>query len=164
MNNKFKAQTSTGNRTGNSRYHVLVSHALNISSSSGQSVCSIESSCMIIPYSLKLRSINKICSFYGSVKIVTDNHNMIKHVWFSAETKKIKVIGLNIMKINLDIDCHLSIHIEICLYKIIVQLTMQKFYNSSNDLRPFSKIFIHLIYCFFILIVMIYEFDITMTS
>ena len=48
MNNKFKAQTLTGNPAGNLRRHVLVSHALNMSCSFGQSACSIESRCMVI--------------------------------------------------------------------------------------------------------------------
>ena len=47
MNNKFKAQTPTGNPTENLRCHVLVSHALNMPCSFGQSACSIESRCVV---------------------------------------------------------------------------------------------------------------------
>ena len=43
MNNKFNAQTLTGNPTGNLLCHVLASHALNMSCSFGQSARSIES-------------------------------------------------------------------------------------------------------------------------
>ena len=42
MNNKFKAQTLTGNHTGNFRYHVEASRPLNMSCSFGQSACSTE--------------------------------------------------------------------------------------------------------------------------
>ena len=48
INKKFEAQTLTGNPTRNSCCYALASHALNMSCSFGQSVCSIESRCMII--------------------------------------------------------------------------------------------------------------------
>ena len=48
MDNKFKAQTSTGTPAWNSHCHVLFSHALNMSCSFGQSVRSIESRCMVM--------------------------------------------------------------------------------------------------------------------
>ena len=41
-NNKFKAQTLTGNPTGNYRCQLLASHALNLSCSFSQSACSIK--------------------------------------------------------------------------------------------------------------------------
>ena len=48
MNNKFKAQTLTGNPIGNSQCHVLASRALNLSCSFGQSARSIENRCMVM--------------------------------------------------------------------------------------------------------------------
>ena len=48
MNNEFRADTSTGNPTGNSHCHTLVSRALNMSCSFGLSARSIESSCVVI--------------------------------------------------------------------------------------------------------------------
>ena len=47
INNKFEAQTLTGNPTRNSCCHALASHALSMSCSFGQSACSIESRCMV---------------------------------------------------------------------------------------------------------------------
>ena len=47
MNNEFKADTSTGNPTGNSRCHTLTSRALNVSCSFGQSARSVESRCVV---------------------------------------------------------------------------------------------------------------------
>ena len=49
MNNKFKAQTLTGNPTGNLCCHVLASRDFNMSCSFDQSACSIESRCVINP-------------------------------------------------------------------------------------------------------------------
>ena len=46
MNNEFKAQTFTGNRTGNSRCHVLALRALNMSF--GQSARLKESRCVVL--------------------------------------------------------------------------------------------------------------------
>ena len=46
MNNKFKAQTLT-NPTGNFRFQILASRALNMSCYFSQSVRSIESSCVV---------------------------------------------------------------------------------------------------------------------
>ena len=46
-NNKFKAQTLTGNPTGNLRCHVLASRALNKSLCFDQSTRSIESRCVV---------------------------------------------------------------------------------------------------------------------
>ena len=47
MNNEFKADTSTGNPTRNSRCNTLASHALNMSCSFGQSARLIESRCVV---------------------------------------------------------------------------------------------------------------------
>ena len=48
MNNKFKAQTLTGNPKWNYRCQLLASRALNMSCSFSQSVRSIESRCVVI--------------------------------------------------------------------------------------------------------------------
>ena len=48
MNIEFKADTSTGNPTGNSRCHTMASRALNMSCSFGQSARSIESRCVVM--------------------------------------------------------------------------------------------------------------------
>ena len=47
MNNKFKAQTLTGNPTGNYRCQLFASHALNMSCYFSQSARSIESRCVV---------------------------------------------------------------------------------------------------------------------
>ena len=47
INNKFKAQTLTGNPNGNYRCQFLASRALNVSCSFSQSVRSIESRCVV---------------------------------------------------------------------------------------------------------------------
>ena len=49
MNNKFKAQTLTGNPTGNYRCQLFASRALNMSCYFSQSARSIESRCVVIP-------------------------------------------------------------------------------------------------------------------
>ena len=54
MNNEFKADTSTGNPTGNSRWDKLASRALNMSCSFGQSARSIESSAWLYPHYLHI--------------------------------------------------------------------------------------------------------------
>ena len=48
INNKFKAQTLIRIPTGNSRCHALMSRALNVSCSFGQSARSIESRCVVM--------------------------------------------------------------------------------------------------------------------
>ena len=48
MNNEFKAQTLTGNSSGNLRRHVLASRALNMPCSFYQSSRSIESRCVVM--------------------------------------------------------------------------------------------------------------------
>ena len=48
INNKFKAQTLTGNPTGNYRYQLLSSRTLNMSCSFSQSARSIESRCVVM--------------------------------------------------------------------------------------------------------------------
>ena len=50
MNNKFKAQTLTGDPTGNYRCQLLASRALNMSCYFSQSARSIESRCVVKPY------------------------------------------------------------------------------------------------------------------
>ena len=47
-NNEFKADTSTGNPTGNSRCYTLASRVLNMSCKFGQSARSIECRCVVI--------------------------------------------------------------------------------------------------------------------
>ena len=48
IDNKFEAQTVTGNSAGISRCHDLASRALNVSGTFGQSARSIESRCVVI--------------------------------------------------------------------------------------------------------------------
>ena len=52
MNNKFKAQTLTGNPTGNYRCQLFASRALNMSCYFSQSARSIESRCVVIKASI----------------------------------------------------------------------------------------------------------------
>ena len=67
INNKFEAQTLTGNSTGNSRCHAFASRALNMSCSFGQSARSIESRCVVKASTLYRRPSYRAVSADGTV-------------------------------------------------------------------------------------------------
>ena len=66
INNKFKAQTLTGNPTGNYRCQHLASRALNMSCSFSQSARSIESRCVVIPYIILMEYLAYCVHIYAS--------------------------------------------------------------------------------------------------
>ena len=65
INNKFKAQTLTGNPTGNLRCHV--SRTLNMPCIFGQSVRSIEIKCVVTPMS-SIQRLESVCSQHCSLR------------------------------------------------------------------------------------------------
>ena len=72
INNKFKAQTLTGNPTGNYRCEHLASRSSNMSCSFSQSTCSIESRCVVIL--MKFRSNFKF-DYNTFIDISSDIHS-----------------------------------------------------------------------------------------
>ena len=78
MNNEFKAQTSTRNPTGNSCCHVLVSSALNMSCSFGQSVCSLESRCLVM---IMYEILSGILKYFVSSMKISPNRYYQNQLW-----------------------------------------------------------------------------------
>ena len=83
MNNKFKAWTLTGNPTGNYRCQLLVSHALNMSCSFSQSMCSIESRCVVREQTLQVTDTQSWQQTLHSIQIIVIHLSIIVLFIFS---------------------------------------------------------------------------------
>ena len=95
MNNEFKADTSTGNSTGNSRCLTLASRAINMSC--GQSARSIKSRCVVILLAI----------FVGTLSVVlaNDKKGKLSHLYLQW------IVNYYFYLIN----CYLKPPIVLCL-------------------------------------------------